>query len=292
QIAGWYKSLNRASTTSTPSTSGSSTPASIPSRSSRETADNSIWFIRNAIRSEPTSSSSSSSTSTLADILAREPPPLPSEPQFKPPVFLAIGPSNKGFNMLEKSGWNEGEALGPDVIRRKRMRIDMRPNLKGKRRAVRSEVKEELVEVPTGDDEVLEVRKVSVVDLTLSDSETGSQSDSDGDSESSGLVEPEQDATEQAVSPPSSSSDRKALITPLPTVLKSDRLGIGLKATTVGPYKESKKRVVHGAAALAAHIKANEDMQKRKRRFGRGQRGFARESKQEQLSRQAMLTYM
>ncbi len=134
--------------------------------------------------------------------------------------------------MLEKSGWNEGEALGPDVIRRKRLRIDTRPNRKGKRRAVESGVMEKLV--PTGDDEVQEVRKVSFVDLTLSDSDSGSQSDSDGDSESS---EPAQDATEQMILPPSSSSDRKALITPLPTVLKSDRLGIGLKAKTIGPYK-------------------------------------------------------
>ena len=57
--------------------------------------------------------------STLADLLSRNPPPRPSEPTFRPPVFLTIGPSNKGFAMLERKGWQEGEGLGSARVERK-----------------------------------------------------------------------------------------------------------------------------------------------------------------------------
>jgi len=82
---------------------------------------------------------------------------------------------------------------------------------------------------------------------------------------------------------------RKALLTPIATVLKSDRLGIGLKAKTVGPYKASQKRVTHNAAALAAHVKAAEESRKRKQVFGRGHKGFERQRRRDEDKRKALL---
>ena len=79
------------------------------------------------------------------------------------------------------------------------------------------------------------------------------------------------------------------LLTPIPTILKSDRLGIGLKAKTFGPYKESKKRVTHNQAALAAHIRANEEMRKLKAKAGRGTRGFSRLAKADSEQRRQLL---
>ncbi|KAK7048430.1 hypothetical protein R3P38DRAFT_2764399 [Favolaschia claudopus] len=87
-------------------------------------------------------------------------------------------------------------------------------------------------------------------------------------------------------------SSRKALVTPIATVLKSDRLGIGLKAKTTGPYKESQKRITHNAAAMAAHVKVAEALRKQKKLTGRGHRGFARKAKAESVNRRDLLAYM
>jgi len=84
----------------------------------------------------------------------------------------------------------------------------------------------------------------------------------------------------------------KALLTPIATVLKSDRLGIGLKAKTAGPYKASQKRVTHNAEAMAAHVRAAEEARKRKEKFGRGRRGFKRQRNMEETKRKAMLAYL
>jgi hypothetical protein len=43
-------------------------------------------------------------------------------------------------------------------------------------------------------------------------------------------------------------------------MLKSDRLGVGPKAKMEGPYRSSVKRVTSNASALAAYLKAAEDM--------------------------------
>jgi len=75
---------------------------------------NKDWFISRALGSEP-STASPTPIQTIADILSRDPPPSPSDKPYTPPVFLALGPSNKGFAMLQQSGWNEGEALGAGV---------------------------------------------------------------------------------------------------------------------------------------------------------------------------------
>jgi len=90
----------------------------------------------------------------------------------------------------------------------------------------------------------------------------------------------------------SASHMQRSLLTPLPTVLKADRLGVGLKAKTEGPYKQSKKRVTHSAAALAAHIRSAEEMRRNKAIVGRGRRGFAKIHKKEEGRRKALLAYL
>ncbi|RPD54639.1 hypothetical protein L226DRAFT_535790 [Lentinus tigrinus ALCF2SS1-7] len=238
------------------------------------------WFITNAIRSEP-SSSRSTPTPTLADIFTREPPPEPKDQPFVPPVFLHIGPSNKGFAMLQQRGWSEGEALGASAPRRTltQKALEKRPA-----RTILDDrplsIKMEEREVALGeDDEVREVRKVEVVDLTLSDSDEDLEKDTAPHT-----------ASEFHKAVPSHNPN--ALLTPIATVLKSDRLGIGLKAKTVGPFKESKKRVTHNQAALAAHVRATEEIRMRKALLGRGSKSFARIAKAEAESRKRLLAHL
>lgn len=305
-VAGWYRSLTTKQPTavgasqSLASTASSSTPnTDLQTLASNnkvfERRDKNNWFIMKAISSEPQQPPSQSSPS-LADMLARNPPPLPNEQPYNPPVWLAIGPSNRGFTMLQQRGWNEGEPLGPDVVRRRPV-ADLMPGAdlisvkgKGKARESPRTVKVYAHERKCGIDEVVEVRQVDAIDLTLSDSER-SLDDSDNESDEA--------ANEISIEPPTAitfhsteSHGRKALVTPIATVLKSDRLGIGLKAKTEGPYKASRKRITHNTAALSAHTKAAESLRKRQKEVGRGRRSFAREKKIEEASRKRLLAYL
>ena len=181
--------------------------------------------------------------------------------------------------MLEKCGWNEGEPLGLGVTRRPRPERASSRDVKHK-----ALVKEEQHEIQLDSDgDISEVRKVDVIDLTLSDAE-GESDDIQAGPNVENLSAPspvDMDTT--------SSHKSTALLTPLPTVLKSDRLGIGLKAKTVGPYKASKKRVTHNQAALAQHIRETEEMRRMKALVGRGQKGLARLAKAETESRRRLL---
>ncbi|KIY61501.1 hypothetical protein CYLTODRAFT_362819 [Cylindrobasidium torrendii FP15055 ss-10] len=265
----WYRSLVRDGPSSTsrmpapaptPPKSITTTPKPAPPPTSHDP-----WFIRNAVKSVP-QQHPTASTSTLAEILHREPPPKPTDAPFQPPVFLHIGPSNVGFSMLEKYGWNEGEALGPDVRRRKRILLDDEA-LNRKRKS--NTISEELVEV---------------VDLTAD-----SEDESDELQWADTGVKLEDTS---ALLPDEGSSGRTALVRPIPTFLKTDRLGIGLKAKTTGPYKESRKHITHTAEAIAAHRQSVDEQRRRKMKFGKGKRGLAREHDQERLARQRLLAYM
>ncbi|CAA7262988.1 unnamed protein product [Cyclocybe aegerita] len=322
-LSGWYRSL----TSSRSGTPGSATPAPpstqqqheensdalatslppIPSHAGdpplkpKERRNKNNWFIMKAIQSEPPPSVSTP-TPSLADILARDPPPFPSDKKYTPPVWLEIGPSNKGFGMLQRSGWNEGEPLGPDVVRRKPIEAvvfdgDIIPasSSKGKGK-LRQELKEVRME---SFDDVSELRRVDVIDLTQSDSELDDEPSPTVQNETTverkvpGAAQgPQPSAQSPMLSDGSPAYERKALLTPIATVLKSDRLGIGLKAKTVGRYKASQKRVTHNAAALAAHVKAAEENRRRQKLFGRGAKGFQRRHQAEEERRKAMAAYL
>ncbi|KAG6377085.1 hypothetical protein JVT61DRAFT_1136 [Boletus reticuloceps] len=292
--AEWYRSLTASSSSSrqTPPPPRSSSAPSLPSQDARlrirppqttrrrrekHLTKNDYWFIRKALCSEPSTKPGSPALS-LADLLARDPPLLPSEGRYTPPVWLHIGPSNRGFGMLQRGGWNEGEGLGAHVVRRvaraKDVDVDERP-----RPSSCVEVEEDVADVQTNAPEV--------IDLTLSDSEASEDA----------TFEEEDDIQELGQTQPytgdvSASHMQKSLLTPLPTILKADRLGIGMKAKTEGPYKQSKKRVTHNAAALAAHIRSAEEMRRSKAAVGKGKRGFAKIHKREEDRRKAMLAYL
>ncbi|KAH9846359.1 hypothetical protein C2E23DRAFT_853236 [Lenzites betulinus] len=295
-VRDWYKSLPRAPDTppAEPQPSSSSVAPPLPSSvlppspteistthastQRRRKPNKNDWFISKAIMSEPAPPRATAAP-TLADILSREPPPERKDQAFVPPVFLHIGPSNKGFAMLQRSGWSEGEALGAGAARRTlsqkaREKQPARTILDDPQYSVKTEVHEVAADA---EDEIREVRKVEVVDLTLSDSEEDEMEDLGGPS------------TAYEPFPTSGSHKPTALLTPIATVLKSDRLGIGLKAKTVGPFKESKKRVTHNQAALAAHVRANEEMRRRKALLGRGAKSFARIAKAESESRRQLI---
>lgn len=262
--------------------------------------DKNNWFIHKVLRSEPPSAPSTPPP-TLADILAREPPPLPSEPKYNPPVWIEIGPTNKGFAMLQKGGWSEGEALGAGARRRQASSASTEASYsgKGKGKAVapeETEIRASRIGKQESRDDIAEVGKgqVNVIDLTLSDYTI-----------SSGEEEVESVKTEKfteaygevGLATGEDSEDRSAhghtaLLTPIATALKLDRLGIGLKAKTEGPYKASVKRVTHNAAALAAHIKTAQEARKRREKFGRGHRGYERQKRKEEEKRRNLLAYM
>lgn len=301
-VSGWYRSLTRRAAGEDPTSTVPQPVVSLPPAPSimragtslkvantplgttelRPDKNNYQWFITRALQSEPPSASATPPP-TLADILDREPPVL--KQPIVPPVFLALGPANKGWGMLQQRGWSEGEGLGANVPRRRDIEHDhpIASSSKLKLENGRGiQVKVERQEVALDSDgEISELRDVDVVDLTLADSD----SEVDDQDPSSTLSGPSTLALETR--PPSPHST--PLLTPIPTILKADRLGIGLKAKTVGPYKASKKRVTHNQAALAAHIRANEERRRMKALVGRGQRGFARMAKAEAEQRKQLL---
>ncbi|KAH9983336.1 hypothetical protein BJV74DRAFT_850989 [Russula compacta] len=263
------------------------------------------WFISRAIAQSQSSSAPqtprpNTASNSLADILERHPP---SAQPLRPPVFLHLGPSNKGWTMLQNQGWSEGEGLGShassndahtsqtlETKKEKKMRKRARLDSSSPSREQVTEV----VLVPDDDDPIVEVRKKTsepiMIDLTQSDVDVDEEED-DGE-----VSDDDDSADDDGADSPAAASDPRAaqtaLLTPLPTVLKSDRLGIGLKAKTEGPYRSSVKRVTPSAAALAAHLKAAEDMRRAQRRHGKGRRAFARVERLERESRQNLMAYL
>lgn len=308
-IGGWYASLMR----STPSNLGTSSPAPRPpllakgktehKKAPDRTKNN--WFIARALEASTAAErqaetdnppghaareTASTPVPTLADILARDPPPLPSQEPFTPPIWLAIGPGNKGFDMLERSGWEEGQALGRASRNRRGLGYHPRKSKEVvyyEDSTISDQVKQEIMDLSLADQEV--------VDLTLSEDELETSDDA---TRSATLDFVASASQEKPVSQELLITDLdhapRALLTPLPTVLKSDRLGIGLKAKTVGTgiYREPVKRVTHSHAALAAHIRANEKMQQMKKVVGRGRRGFERVKKRETEKRKDLMAYL
>jgi hypothetical protein len=277
----WYRALTRDSSKTLgkqPPARSSSTPSEA-SKPKKEATTKNNWFIKKALQSEPSSKPSSPAPS-LADLLARDPPPLPSEERFVPPVWLAIGPSNKGFNLLQKCGWNEGEGLGAHVARSLRPRSSARTTSPISRAPLRG------ASIPVDDKKSRDILP-DVIDLTQFESEPEDDFESFHHSSSLPRLTPASSATTEP-----DPHSQKSLLTPIPTILKSDRLGIGLKAKTEGPYKQSKKRVTHNQAALASHLRTSEELRRKRAEVGRGRRGFAKVRKREENERKHMLAYL
>jgi hypothetical protein len=263
EVAGWYRKVMRGKLVDeqraavvpvlrpTPRPTPNA-PRLRPTSKSRRTKSD--WFISKALSSSSTPTPPPPPPQTLPDILARDPPPHPTaKEKFKPPVWSVLGPANKGFAMLVRKGWIEGEGLGAGFVGR-RIGKEARDHV-------------DYVAPPSRDD--------LPIDLELPPSQ------------------PTDLAPTSAAPDPYAPT---ALLTPLPTTLKSDRLGIGLKpllSTVPGAgYKAPRKRVTHGAEALAAHVRAGEAMKRRKVLMGRGGRGFERERRREAEERRGLLAYL
>ncbi len=219
--------------------------------------------------------------------------------------------------MLQNQGWSEGKGLGAgsnsndahtkkETLQtkegegKKRTRLDsqsppapasMLPTSPSQERATEGEQEEEIL-INDDDDPIIEVRKkahVPMIDLTQSDTESDDDSDDD---DFNSPIPPTSSTTHTESASDDPRAAQTSLLTPLPTILKSDRLGIGLKAKTEGPYHSSVKRVTHNAAALAAHAKAAEDRRRTQRLMGKGRRAFARADRLERERRQNMMAYL
>jgi hypothetical protein len=232
--------------------------------------------------------------------------------------------------MLQRSGWSEGEALGPYAQRTRREKeIEVSTLLsdsedtsgsgkswKGKEGEDRSTTKIEYIEVPikgkrkritSGDDQdITELKKVEVVDLTeLSDEDSGEDEEEDDEIEEVNLEEGQDSPLD------SHGHGGTALLTPISTILKTDKLGIGLKpkltssVLTKGAYRVPVlKNTKHNQAYT---VKSNgfrvtntrsvvEEIRRREREqrelWGRGRRGLERKKKREESERKGLLAYM
>ncbi|VDC00676.1 unnamed protein product [Peniophora sp. CBMAI 1063] len=307
EVASWYRSLPRAEsspavaatvgTASALNTASSSRSTAGPDSSTQTASKKPIrheqnWFASGAASASWSSAPQTPTPSTsLADILAREPPSR-SAPHT-PPVFLHLAPDNRGWTMMQAQGWAEGDVLGP---RRARAGLGSTPqqssDRKGKGKAISVKKEEEYVRTENvlDDEEIVEIKHAPVIDLTLSDSSD------EGEEDPSYTLPPSPAATVLTTRSPSPDTDpddpRVALQTPIATRLKADRLGIGLKAKTTGPHKQSVKRVTHNAAALQAHVRASEHARRVRETYGRGRNGHARKDRAEREKRERLLAYM
>ncbi|KAE9392788.1 hypothetical protein BT96DRAFT_999996 [Gymnopus androsaceus JB14] len=101
EISGWYRSVvpSAPSPRPNPSRTQSTEPKPhphphTPVRNQNQKPTENDWFFQKVLSSSSNPSATTPAPS-LADMLARNPPPSPTQSPFKPPVCLALGPSNK-----------------------------------------------------------------------------------------------------------------------------------------------------------------------------------------------------
>lgn len=302
-VSGWYSSLtSRARTPSTATvvsssrfsknTTGSSIAVSMSPKRKRNWFEStlppgSLGPLALPSYTQPFSSTQSTSTPTqtsstqpthppppappslapsLAEMLHRSPPPLPTEPAFKPPIFLELNPTNRGWKMLERWGWREGEGVGGVGSTQHRPRVDG----ERERKLGKGKGRDEEQSRETGKEVIDLTQDEETIDLTLSDDEDPIPIDIDAESYSDDassvtldddyidvdalddldehfvFASPESVFTAPDVLSMASSLSaaglrnthrhthdyRTTLLTPIPTIMKSDRLGIGLRAKT------------------------------------------------------------
>jgi hypothetical protein len=306
-VSEWYKSLKRAqSSRATPSLPlapkvdppKQRQPSENKSQSTSE-RDVTIshkpnWFSPSYKLPTPSGSGSSTPNApseTIAARLARDPPNPPGSTSKRAPVWIALGPSNKGYEMLANKGWREGEGLGARVglgMTRELLRI----RESGASRSAPSLTTERDTRASRGEE---------VIDLTLSedeeitiedDSASGDEEDFDSFLPSRSASPPPNETSDQPHALPSGGT---SLLTPLPTILKSDRRGIGISTTYTtlpsGIHVPS-RRVTHGEKALRRHVVDMERSRRERLKWGGGARGYKRKAKAESQIRQNLLAYM
>lgn len=114
-ISSWYAGLSRTRTPTPlkqpepPSKAADPPTAPVAAKQKPPKPTKNDWFIRRALSNLPPDAAPVQSTS-LADMLQQAPPSL--EKPVQPPVFLHLGPNNRGWGMLQRHGWEEGQPLG------------------------------------------------------------------------------------------------------------------------------------------------------------------------------------
>ncbi|KZV92564.1 hypothetical protein EXIGLDRAFT_718233 [Exidia glandulosa HHB12029] len=280
RIGSWYSSLPRSSSsTPAPSTSAMAAPllnapAPAPQRPAKVTKND--WFLQKVLAAEP--APLPSPAPSLSDMLERE-PPCPAG-GFKVPVWTAIGPGNRGFALLQRSGWEEGQGLGPGAAGPSQRRVEQ-------------------IRVPLDN-------RAEVIDLTGDDGDDGDAVDLTGDDDSddtmSGDEIPDvesddmQPKLELDVEELPTDSHGTALLVPLPAFLKPDKHGIGVRAAAERKMLRLKSTAQAIAASTPEGTKRHQHIaaaaRKRRAEVGRGARGFARMNRSESDQRQAMMSYM
>ncbi|KAG8743338.1 hypothetical protein FRC10_012217 [Ceratobasidium sp. 414] len=113
-IGSWYAGISRTNQTpelrqsQTPTPLLQATPAAVTKPKSQKPTKND-WFIRRALSNIPPDVPPAR-TPSLADMLEQSPPSL--QDPLRPPVFLHLNPTNRGWGMLQRHGWEEGQPLG------------------------------------------------------------------------------------------------------------------------------------------------------------------------------------
>ncbi|EPQ54659.1 hypothetical protein GLOTRDRAFT_111365 [Gloeophyllum trabeum ATCC 11539] len=210
--------------------------------------------------------------------------------------------------MLEKGGWREGEGLGVNV---RRVRRDGKEAGKEKEKQKEATVKEEELEVIDVDEVVSSEgqKEAEIIDLT-GDADGSQTEEEDGFDEFTGPVG-RNTALDRAEDSDATLSDsesaeeeyeqdeefepdptRTTLLTPLPTVLKADKLGIGLHHRRVRRKKAKKVTHTRESEAMREHIRRGEEMRRKQKEVGRGRRGFERMRRREEDERRRLISYL
>lgn len=112
-IGSWYAGLSRAQqapqVVQQPPTPPAPAPTQPVSKPKKQPPSKNDWFIRRAL-SNVSADTQPVPRSSLADMLEQSPPSL--QDPLRPPIFLHLGPSNRGWGMLQRHGWEEGQPLG------------------------------------------------------------------------------------------------------------------------------------------------------------------------------------
>ncbi|KAG8808643.1 hypothetical protein FRC17_003857 [Serendipita sp. 399] len=238
-------------------------------------------------------------SSSLAEMLRRE-PPNPENP-LVPPVYYAIGPTNKGYEMLTKGGWEEGQPLGPAAA----SASASASSVQGVRYSRQVEKKEKWVTL-YGSMPKLLVPKVDgagveVVDISREEEESESSSWEDDDTPMFEQATNDGPAAPGAIEPRIRSGEvskfDKPILTPIPVALKNDRVGLGAE--------KRKRLVTHSSLAIQHHIQQGRINQKHhisemrrmerdhlRGTYDRGKRAYARKAKEEEEKRKRLREYM
>lgn len=290
-IGDWYSSLQRTQTpTSHTPSSRSQTPSMGHSRPTKSTPSiNNAPARTNWFKPQAPQPQTMSTADSLADMLKRDPPN--SQNPLVPPVYYALGPQNRGYEMLTKGGWEEGQPLGPTSKR-------TQPPV-----PISSSMKQEKWATLTGNMPKLVVRdeqdgSARLVDLAKPENDDDEELDTSDEEQGDGLFsmgdvsQPGSSVTVQA-----GRSKDSAILTPIPVVLKNDRAGLGLS--------KKKRLVTHSSLALQHHIQQGKlerrhhatEMRQMERDYmrgvyGRGKRAYARKAAAEQEKRKRLRELM